>query len=312
MILDKTQLTLVDGEAPELPPKQEVPVYPASQAGGSTPSDEPPPYAGPSTQTHQGPSGAQRHNSHLQSVAEQEVNYIALVSKNNSISGSYMINTELPQSDMLTRCKWGPLDKANKKMYGKRNKGVPNASVHTRHGAIALNLATGGQSSAYSKAHVQVSSRHGKVHVNIYSIQENKHICLEVSTRHGNIVVFVPPTFAGALQLRTRRGNVQFLPEFERNARLLNASDKGALVLFGQNVQNPVIDMHDLISDSCMLSTRHGRIVIGVSGVDHYDEVQGPNLLEKLGSLSMLFLGRDVTKPMQEMQRKMQEAAQRF
>lgn len=55
------------------------------------------------------------------------------------------------------------------------------------------------------------------------------------------------------------------------------------------------VDMNNVANDSCLLSTRHGKIIVGVSGVDHYDEHQEPGLLEKLGSLSMMLLGRDVT-----------------
>jgi len=306
MIIDKID-SPTDTESPGLPTKAQIPT--ASGSVADPHEDLPPPYVGrdgPSASTSTRPGSGPppraeppRGNSYLQSVAQQEVNHLYLQSKNVAISGSYILNSELSGVEAPGQCrKKAALDRRYRKLFSVGPPQTPTASIQTRHGSITLNLATAGQTDALNKAHVQVSSRHGKVHVNIYSLQENKHICLEVSTRHGAIVLFVPPTFAGSLRLRTRRGNIKFLPEFERWARLVNASDNGAVVLFGQSVQAPSIDVNDPTADSCLLSTRHGKIVIGVSGVDQYDEVQGPGLLEKLGSLSMLFLGTDVTAPL--------------
>ena len=84
--------------------------------------------------------------------------------------GTYILNTELPATELTPRRRGcnGPLDSKNRKFFG-RNALQPNAAVHTRHGSIALNLATAGQTDVLSKAHVQVSSRHGKAHVNLVS-----------------------------------------------------------------------------------------------------------------------------------------------
>ncbi len=113
----------------------------------------------------------------------------------------------------------------------------------------------------------------------------------------GNIVVFIPPNFEGALTLRSRRGNVNFLPAFARSARTVSGNDKESFVLFGEGNYSPADLASDYI-DSCFLSTRSGRITIGVSGVDHFDEARvADKILEKLGSLSTMFLGTDVTRP---------------
>ena len=102
------------------------------------------------------------------------------------------------------------------------------------------------------------------------------------------------------------------MPEFERWGRIVKASDNGAFILFGGNVQNAAVDLNDPAVDSCLLSTKHGKVVVGVSGVDHYDEVQEPGLLEKLGSLSMMFLGRDVTAGMASRLAKLETALKHF
>lgn len=76
----------------------------------------------------------------------------------------------------------------------------------------------------------------------------------------------------------------------------MNGSDKSAMVLFG--VQNVVLsDLDNDDTDLCLLTTRQGKITIGISGVDTYDDAQSTNLLvKKLGSLSMMLLGTDVTR----------------
>ena len=109
-------------------------------------------------------------------------------------------------------------------------------------------------------------------------------------------MVFIPSNFDGALTIRSRRGNVNFLPAFARSARTVSGNDKESFVLFGEGNYSP----NDLASDyidSCFLSTRTGKITIGVSGVDHFDEARvADKIVEKLGTLSTMFFGTDVTR----------------
>lgn len=218
-----------------------------------------------------------------------------LESKRQPISGSYLLNCELPGGQsMHKRRKTEALDKDNRRLIYERRQPL-NASMYTKEGSINLNLATGGRTPGPSKAHVQVSSKEGKVHVNLHSLQMNKHICLEVSAEDGNIALFVPVNFIGALQLRTRRGTIRFLPEFERRARHIRSRSDDSLVLFGRGVQAPSFDLNDLMSDCCLLSSRHGNITVGVSGIDYYEDAGQSGLLDRLGSLSMAVLGKDHT-----------------
>jgi len=233
------------------------------------------------------PSSSRSH-SLFQPAAQQQVNHVSMDSRHNPIAGSYIINPEMDNpfgkidEKRYGRLKQKRLDKRNKKMFG--NDGAPNAVFHTRHGAISLNLATAGYSNLITKTHVHVASRHGKIHLNLFSLQQYKHITLEASTRHGNIVLFIPPNFDGALMIRSRQGKVNLLPAFSQRARIVQASDDGSLVLFGQSN----LSLHDLGQDSvdvALLTTRQGRITVGVSGVDHYDESITVNpLVRKLNS----------------------------
>ncbi|CAL1714117.1 unnamed protein product [Somion occarium] len=266
-------------------------------------SEKPPPYTSPepsssSTQTPQLPPAVRANNSLFQSLVQQQVNHLYLHSRHNPISGSYILNSELPPlaigCDRPKQCGRVPLDGQNKRLFKQPH--TPNASFQTRHGAISLNLATAGSTEDITRTYVQTNSRHGKINVNLFALQLHKHICLEVATRHGHIVVFLPQCFQGAIQIRSRRGNVNFLPGFAQSARVVSGNDRFALVLFGINN----LTLSDLDSDAldvCLLSTRHGKITIGISGVDTYDDSQSTNLLvKKLGSLSTMILGTDVTR----------------
>ncbi|KAJ3488659.1 hypothetical protein NLI96_g2683 [Meripilus lineatus] len=237
----------------------------------------------------------------FQSAVQQQVNNIYLESRHNQIIGSYILNAELPVTSPLglncSRRHQFPskgLDKKNWRII--KQPFTPNAFFQTRHGSISLNLATAGFSDAGTRTNVQAKTRHGKINVNLFSLQPKKRICLEVASRHGNIVVFIPPNFDGALTIRSRRGNVNFLPAFARSARTVSGNDKESFVLFGEGNYSPADLATDYI-DSCFLSTRTGKITIGVSGVDRFDEANvGDKIVEKLGSLSLMFLGTDVTK----------------
>lgn len=264
---------------------------------GSTPTlerEQPPPYVEGSRPIGAiGEPGSSRRpepvhqNSVFQPSTQQHVNYVSLYSKHNSITGSYIINPELPGSPLAHTAFFGKrCDKHGRSM---KSNITPNASFHTRHGQISLNLATAGGTNVHNKTFVQVSSRHGRVNVNLFALQPNKHICLEVMTRHAPIVLFIPPNFQGALHLRTRNGQVKFLPAFANQARVINADDEGALVLFGQgeiSLAEPTTDGLDY----CSLVSRHGKLTIGISGVDQIDTAAGGNLMKKLGTM---FLGPD-------------------
>lgn len=106
------------------------------------------------------------------------------------------------------------------------------------------------------------------------------------------IVLFVPPNFQGSLHLRTRKGQIKFLPAFANQARIINADDDGALVLFGQgeiSLAEPTTDGLDY----CSLVSRHGKLTLGISGVDQLDAAADSSLIKKLGTM---FLGPDIMR----------------
>lgn len=103
----------------------------------------------------------------------------------------------------------------------------------------------------------------------------------------GSIVLFVAPNFQGALQVRAGWGAVEFLPNFASKVRVINGNDQESLLLFGHS--SDTFTQTDLESDAmdvCLLSSRAARIVVGVSGQDHYEPVNvGKSVLKKWKSM---------------------------
>lgn len=274
MIVDKVEAQFADAQ-----------VFPSEKAYGSRelpqlPQEQPPPYAEGSRGPANRPDFAQTH-SIFQSPTQQHVNFITLESKHNTIAGSYIINPDLPGSSTAhTRM----LERRDKKRL--RHNIVPNATFKTRHGAVNVNLATAGNNDQLGKAYVQIVTRHGKVNVNLFALQSNKNICLELATRHAPITLLIPPNFRGMLRFSSKRGNIQFLKTFAEQSRVVFADDKHADVLFGPgdlSQVEPTSEGTDYVS----LTSRHGRITVGVCGADPIDTTSGGGLVKKLGELVM-------------------------
>ena len=96
---------------------------------------------------------------------------------------------------------------------------------------------------------------------------------MRINVRHitGSAVVFVPPNFKGALRLRTRFAQVNLLPAFAENARVINADEHGTIVLYGDadflslgSACEPTSDGLDY----CFASSTYGSVQVGVTGVD--------------------------------------------
>lgn len=86
----------------------------------------------------------------------------------------------------------------------------------------------------------------------------------------GNIVVLLPPTFHGPVAFRTRSGrsNIIFLPAFAERARTLRGSDRETFVHLSPSAANAEISANSQGDDYCLISTRHGKIIVGLSGID--------------------------------------------
>lgn len=97
----------------------------------------------------------------------------------------------------------------------------------------------------------------------------------------GDIVVMLPRTYSGAIQLRTRKGTFEFLPHFASIMNVAKANETEALVLFGSPL-TPNAGLPSQAADFSQLVARTGKIIVGLSGKDHYE--RPVRLWERLGA----------------------------
>ncbi|KAJ6555743.1 hypothetical protein B0H10DRAFT_1847600, partial [Mycena sp. CBHHK59/15] len=160
-----------------------------------------------------------------------------------------------------------------------RIKLTPDAIFRTRSGKVTLELATTGLSRDVAKASVLVTSKSGNITLNLLPADETKpRFDLEVKSDAGTVLIFIPKTFAGAIQLHTRSGSLEFLPAITEHMRVVKSADMESLVFFGTQAPSS----SQLPSDFCHIKTRSGRIIVGLRGEDVYAEELG--IWQRIGS----------------------------
>ncbi|KAI8985665.1 hypothetical protein BD414DRAFT_537157 [Trametes punicea] len=292
--------TNVPEKAPSVPPKD--PAGPGQsnleQLAPPPPYSPPPPPPSPNTIN---PAPQPSASSILNPQSPQTVNHFEVFSQHNPIAGTYLVDPLLPSPSISAS-----LRKACRKRSKAWGKGAGPKEVHasfgTRHGPISLDLAAvaehGGPFPPGAKkvrTCVIVSSTHGRINVNLFEIQPGRSVDLHVESRHSKILLLLPPTYDGPVMFQTRHLNsVTFLPAFAARARTLRASDRETLVICtpppaadGSQPASrggPSLDGED--ENRVLVRTRHGKIVIGISGVDRVEDAQGAGgLWKKLGEL---------------------------
>ncbi|TFK51840.1 hypothetical protein OE88DRAFT_1472688 [Heliocybe sulcata] len=250
MIIPDAQIPAILASKGDLPPLP------------SEPSDSPPPYDG--------------HDPAVEQEAEPDVmptNNLVVQTRRTPISGVFRINPEDANSYVP-----GYLAKARKRCGRQREKLAPNALFYARHAPVTLDLGVVSTSPENRVSRVEVANRSGDITVKL-SLQAPKHINLDVRSRKGNIVVFLPRTFVGQVKLRTKHGQLTFLPGLSRVMRIAKLRDRDALVFVGQADQ---IGMEQTQTDMCELSSRSGDVVLGLRGEDTYIREES-NFWKKLG-----------------------------
>ncbi|OBZ73782.1 hypothetical protein A0H81_06429 [Grifola frondosa] len=229
------------------------------------------------------------------------VNQITLFSKDDPIFGTYLIDPVMPSSETLPNasmffrkhcCK----EERNKRRAAREHNREAaraeggfssdggrdeshtndmNAAFRTRNSNINIELGVCVASSPYqsqggkASAHVAVSTRQGNVSVNIIEIHQGRCIDLDVCTRSGNILVLLPPEFSGSLALRTG-APARILPGLAQHAHVIKKSDRETLMyLFDPSTAVQLQSVVD--EDRCVVSTRSGRVVMGLSSIDMVD-----------------------------------------
>ncbi|KAG1876438.1 hypothetical protein DFJ58DRAFT_754246 [Suillus subalutaceus] len=160
---------------------------------------------------------------------------------------------------------------------------APHAVFRNQFGSIFLTLATKGSSEQCSRTIIDVSTRYGDIAVNLSSVHPGKRITLKVTSRRGKMVVLLPPTFCGDVQIHSSKlGGYDILPGLSSSIRSMNGKRTKTLLLIGDNA--PTAE-GSKSTDHCRLSSRHGRIVLGLSGQDSMPTPQQEgNIWRKIGS----------------------------
>ncbi|KAI0792378.1 hypothetical protein C8Q75DRAFT_804770 [Abortiporus biennis] len=226
----------------------------------------------------------------FQPLSVQRVNNYWLFSRSHPISGSFVIDpthpgASLKESNKSTRM---PHNRKNKNFFREKHC-TPNASFATRQGAIDLDLTVEGDA---PKAFISVQSRKGRISVNLGTLQQKRHDpnYYIVDIRLGHIIVYLPKSFNGLIQIRTRKGDVEFLPAFAQNAGVVHGKDHESLIRYCGDITTELsvvteADLQSLMLDHCLLTNRAGKIVIGVSGIDHYEPRTTRSVLQKIFGL---------------------------
>jgi len=92
----------------------------------------------------------------------------------------------------------------------------------------------------------------------------------------GNIILFLPQNFVGALQLNTRKGKIEFLPALSRALQVMKHSEEEAFVMLGDKSMGREVDF-------CQLNSREGRLIVGFTDLDKHEAKAG--FWKKLGQM---------------------------
>nr|GAT45710.1 predicted protein [Mycena chlorophos] len=208
------------------------------------------------------PTTFEASSSYSQAPATSQ--HIKLQTRFADISGTYYVSPHTVATP--------PATGRRRRRKQKRKQLVPDAVFRSRRGNLALDLGTTGYASENAAASIAASTRSGNISMNLIAgAAVRPRFDVEISTRSGNVVLFIPPTFSGAIQLHTKRGEMQFLPGITSEMRVVKATETEYLVFVGAQH----IGGEQTPADFCRLRTRRGNIMVGIRGKDLYVKPSG-------------------------------------
>jgi len=183
------------------------------------------------------------------------------------ITGTFYVDPKNPINELT-----------NKGKKSRNKKAIPDAIFRSRSAKISIDLATTGLVRDVPKASVIVLSKSGNITLNLLPAEESRpRFDLEIKSNSGRVVVFLPKTYGGAIQLHTRSGTLEFLPALKEHIHVVKSTDTESLVLLGRQ-STP---SSQLPSDFCHIRTRSGKVLVGLRGEDTY--VEELNLWQRIG-----------------------------
>jgi len=224
-------------------------------------ADNPPAYT-----THPGVPPAMSTSSHPPPAPT--VDQVHIFSRHEDIKGTFYIDPHVPLLDQSRRrCR-------------RKSQQLPHASFRTRKADISIDLGTTGDIYDAKKANIDVATHKGDIKINLLPMLPIRPIGLDVTSRKGNIVLFLPVTFSGVVHLMTRKGKMLVLPALASTMKVVKTSDKEIIFMIApKNPQNGADNSSE--TTLCQLNTRKGTVVVGLSGHDQY--ASPPSFWKKLG-----------------------------
>ncbi|KAJ7115959.1 hypothetical protein C8R44DRAFT_709465 [Mycena epipterygia] len=205
------------------------------------------------------------------SLPSGSFNRVCMQTRFADITGTYYIDPKKPISEITSR----------RKKRKHKIKNIPDAIFRSRRGNLSLDLATTGYVNEVPKASVVASTKSGSISLNLIPGAETKpRFDLEVNTRSGDIILFIPSTFSGAIQLHTKTGNLDFLPGISSGMQVVKSTENEYLVLVGNQTKQHPLGSAQGPADFCRLRTRTGNIIVGERGKDTY--VKTSSIWEKI------------------------------
>ncbi|EIW58105.1 uncharacterized protein TRAVEDRAFT_47283 [Trametes versicolor FP-101664 SS1] len=206
----------------------------------------------------------------------QAVNGINLYSKKDTITGSYSIDPAISNTHSLN----DPDAKAAEREYAHEAGRAENGwSWDWGLKQVGFKSYNACLQSVKTPAFVSVSSRHADIVVNVIEVQPGRSLQLDVGTRTGNILVLLPASFTGCIVFHSGdldNYHTMLLPNLAPLSTVVQKTDRETTV--SVNGPSQVQDGSRLQAkdqDCCVISTRTGRVAVGLSGVDQTD----PNIL---------------------------------
>jgi hypothetical protein len=100
----------------------------------------------------------------------------------------------------------------------------------------------------------------------------------------GDVVIFVPKEYGGAIRLISRFNKITVLPGLAEVTRIAKSTNSKTLLLMGSNQTNSTADYCDVYS-------RYGVVAVGLTGVDSF--TFPPGFWSKLGCKLGISGGKD-------------------
>lgn len=250
MIFDSTEQDLPVANTPD-----------GRTSSPSVPGDEPPAYS--MVSTRRVPPSRNRQ--------ALPVNGLYMSTKREVIRGYWSLDplaTPLPTQNLVQMFLDGQTVK--QKRFRSPKAIPPTARYSSRHGSIQATLHVVGDTPVRSTATIRSETRSGNIILELVSIAPMRTVHIDASSRKGSVTLLVPRNFSGLVQLSSRHGSVEVLPALAGTGRIVKTKDRETTILIGDG---PVPQVGaDNITDTARLYSRRGRVRVGFSGEDYFNE----------------------------------------